>query len=45
MVNKIVQNSSEKMNRISEKWIFVKDLPMNAVGKIDRNKLHEISNR
>ncbi|MFC2107142.1 class I adenylate-forming enzyme family protein [Bacteroidota bacterium] len=27
---------------IPEKWIFVKSLPRNAVGKIDRKKLHEI---
>ena len=27
--------------KVPEKWIFVKSLPRNPVGKIDRRKLHE----
>ena len=27
--------------KVPEKWIFVKSLPRNAVGKIDRKKLHD----
>lgn len=31
--------------KVPEKWIFVNFLPRNPVGKIDRNKLHEISRK
>ncbi len=31
--------------KVPEKWIFVKSLPLNAVGKIDRKELHNLAEK